>query len=80
MCTYRLTRGGLGQIIVGGGTAGNALATRLSQGLPSASILVVEAGPYVTDDLDINVPGLRGKTLGTIYDWVSPNLSSCPRL
>ncbi|KUI67918.1 Pyranose dehydrogenase [Cytospora mali] len=38
-------------------------------GLPSASILVIEAGPYVTDDLDINVPGLRGKTLGTIYDW-----------
>lgn len=52
------------------------MATRLSQGLPSASILIIEAGPYVTDNLDINVPGLRGKTLGTIYDWVRLHYTS----
>lgn len=62
-------------IIVGGGTAGNALATRLSQGLPSASILVIEAGSYITDNLDINVPGLRDNLLGTKYDW---NFTSLP--
>ncbi|ROW11073.1 hypothetical protein VMCG_01258 [Cytospora schulzeri] len=61
--------GAFDYIVIGGGTAGNAVATRLSQGLPSASILIIEAGPYVTDNLDINVPGLRGDTLGTIYDW-----------
>ncbi len=35
----------LAQIIVGGGTAGLALATRLSRGLRDAKILVLEAGP-----------------------------------
>ncbi|KLU81151.1 hypothetical protein MAPG_00246 [Magnaporthiopsis poae ATCC 64411] len=56
-------------IIVGGGTAGSALATRLSQGLPDASILLVEAGPSALDDLRINVPGMRGALLGSNLDW-----------
>ncbi|KAK4103372.1 GMC oxidoreductase [Parathielavia hyrcaniae] len=56
-------------IVVGGGTAGVALATRLSQGLKSASILLIEAGPAALHEDRINVPGLKGSTLGGIYDW-----------
>ncbi|KAH8896811.1 GMC oxidoreductase [Thozetella sp. PMI_491] len=56
-------------IIVGGGTAGNALAARLSLGLPSASILLIEAGPAAPEELNINIPGKKGTTLGSKYDW-----------
>ncbi|KAL8369878.1 hypothetical protein RB595_000299 [Gaeumannomyces hyphopodioides] len=59
-------------IIVGGGTAGAALATRLSQGLPSASILLLEAGPAESDDT-INIPGFGGRSWGGRFDW---NLTS----
>lgn len=62
------------QIIVGGGTAGNALATRLSQGLPEAKILVIEAGPAALDEDAINVPGLKGGNLGGKYDWNFPTV------
>jgi len=61
---------------VGGGTAGGALATRLSIGLPNASILLLEAGPSALDELRINVPGLRGSILGTNYDW---NFTTTPQ-
>ena len=64
------------QIIVGGGTAGVALATRLSLGLPKSSILLLEAGPSALDELRINVPGLRGSILGTNYDW---NFTTLPQ-
>ncbi|KAK4107425.1 GMC oxidoreductase [Canariomyces notabilis] len=63
-------------IIVGGGTAGTALATRLSQGLPKSKILLIEAGPAAADELRINVPGLRGSILGTSYDW---NFTTVPQ-
>ncbi|KAK4156803.1 pyranose dehydrogenase 3 [Chaetomidium leptoderma] len=63
-------------IIVGGGTAGNALATRLSQGLKRASILVIEAGPSALHEDRINVPGLKGSTLGGKYDW---NFTTIPQ-
>ncbi|KAH7018175.1 uncharacterized protein B0I36DRAFT_276661 [Microdochium trichocladiopsis] len=56
-------------IIVGGGTAGSALATRLSRGLPRARILLIEAGPSALQEDRINIPGMKGSTLGTIYDW-----------
>ncbi|KAK5654738.1 hypothetical protein OQA88_7063 [Cercophora sp. LCS_1] len=57
-------------IIVGGGTAGLALATRLSNGLPDSQILVLEAGPAAAfEELRITVPGMRGSGLGSIYDW-----------
>ncbi|OHW93910.1 choline dehydrogenase [Colletotrichum incanum] len=56
-------------IIVGGGTAGSALATRLSLGRPNAHILLLEASPSALYELRINVPGLRGSILGTNYDW-----------
>ncbi|RYP73441.1 hypothetical protein DL771_003613 [Monosporascus sp. 5C6A] len=56
-------------IIVGGGTAGGALAARLSVGLPKLKILLLEAGPAAPDELRINVPGMRGSILGSSYDW-----------
>ncbi|KAF5642409.1 GMC oxidoreductase [Fusarium tjaetaba] len=56
-------------IIVGGGTAGGALATRLSLGLPKSKILLLEAGPSALDDVRINVPGMRGSILGSSLDW-----------
>lgn len=65
------------KIIVGGGTAGLALATRLSQTLPNDCILVVEAGPYAPDELGINVPGKKGSTLGSKYDW---NFTTTPQV
>ncbi|KAK1758571.1 GMC oxidoreductase [Echria macrotheca] len=64
-------------VIVGGGTAGTALAARLSQGLPKASVLLVEAGPAAPDELGILVPGRKGSTLGTRYDW---NFTTIPQM
>ncbi|KAK3385845.1 GMC oxidoreductase [Podospora didyma] len=63
-------------IVVGGGTAGSAVATRLSQGLPWASILLLEAGPSAPAEERINIPGRKGSTLGTVYDW---NFTTVPQ-
>jgi choline dehydrogenase-like flavoprotein len=54
---------------VGGGTAGLAVASRISVGLPNHSILVIEAGPDGRDVPGITVPGRKGSTLGGKYDW-----------
>lgn len=67
---------GYDYIVVGGGTAGVALATRLSQYLPKSSILLLEAGPAAPDELRINVPGMRGSALFSEYDW---NFTSTPQ-
>lgn len=64
------------KVIVGGGTAGAALATRLSQRLPNSTVLLIEAGPAAGSAEDINVPGLRGTAVNTIYDW---NFTSLPQ-
>lgn len=64
------------QIIVGGGTAGLAVSTRLSQRLPHCTILVIEAGPAAPNELGINIPGKKGSTLGTKYDW---NFTTTPQ-
>ncbi|KAF4445763.1 hypothetical protein F53441_10512 [Fusarium austroafricanum] len=63
-------------IVVGGGTAGVAVAARLSKGLASSSILLIEAGPAVWDEPKINIPGMKGTTLGTKYDW---NFTTVPQ-
>ncbi|KAI6849711.1 alcohol oxidase [Hortaea werneckii] len=63
-------------IVVGGGTAGVAIATRLSQNLPHFSILLVEAGPDGRDSPSIYIPGRKGTALGTIYDW---NFTTVPQ-
>ncbi|KAL0932730.1 choline dehydrogenase [Colletotrichum truncatum] len=63
-------------VVVGGGTAGVAVAARLSEGLPDSKILLIEAGPAAWDEPKINVPGMKGSTLATKYDW---NFTTVPQ-
>ncbi|KAG9187126.1 hypothetical protein G6011_04997 [Alternaria panax] len=56
-------------IVIGGGTAGLAVASRISLGLPDLSVLVIEAGPDGRQEPGIFVPGRKGSTLGGKYDW-----------
>jgi choline dehydrogenase-like flavoprotein len=62
------------EVIIGGGTAGVALASRLSKALPSYCVLVVEAGPDGRDEQRLYIPGLRGSTFGSAYDWSLPTV------
>ncbi|KAF1932542.1 GMC oxidoreductase [Didymella exigua CBS 183.55] len=63
-------------IIVGGGTAGLAVASRISVGLPNSTVLVIEAGPDGCQEPGIYIPGRKGSTLGGKYDW---NLTTTPQ-
>lgn len=63
-------------VIVGGGTAGLALASRLSRGLPNDCVVVVEAGPSALDEPGIYIPGRKGSTFGGKYDW---NFTTVPQ-
>lgn len=61
----------LDYLIVGGGTAGLAVAARLTSD-PEFCVGVIEAGPSVLnidDNGAINVPGRYGETIGSKYDW-----------
>ncbi|KAI2462970.1 GMC oxidoreductase [Annulohypoxylon bovei var. microspora] len=55
-------------LVVGGGTAGLAVATRLSEN-PNVIVGVLEAGPAALDENYINAPNPVLQTLGTKYDW-----------
>lgn len=58
-------------LIVGGGTAGLAVAARLSEDA-QIHVGVIEAGPSALDGEDggaITVPGRYGETMGSAYDW-----------
>lgn len=61
---------------MGGGTAGVAFATRLSQTLEDSSVLIIEAGPDGRDEAGIYIPGRKGSILGSKYDW---NFTSIPQ-
>ncbi|KAF9697272.1 hypothetical protein EKO04_004578 [Ascochyta lentis] len=63
-------------IVVGGGTAGLAVASRISVGLPNSTIVVIEAGPDGRQEPGIYIPGRKGSTLGGKYDW---NLTTVPQ-
>ncbi|KAH8169993.1 GMC oxidoreductase domain-containing protein [Sarocladium implicatum] len=56
-------------IIVGGGTAGLAVATRLGNGLPNHKVLVIEAGPEGLDKEQIYIPGMKGQAIMGPLDW-----------
>ena len=55
-------------LVVGGGTAGLAVAARLSEH-PHLTVGVLEAGsPAIAVD-DVDLPGLAGRALGGDLDW-----------
>lgn len=57
-------------LIVGGGTAGLAVASRLAESDASYTVGVIEAGGVVAQGEDeIDVPGLYGRSLGGRHDW-----------
>jgi choline dehydrogenase-like flavoprotein len=67
-------------LIVGGGTAGLAVAARLSEH-PHLTVGVLEAGSPAFDYDDVDAPGLAGRALGSNLDWcfktaVQPDLDS----
>ncbi|GAA5938791.1 GMC family oxidoreductase [Sporobolomyces koalae] len=55
-------------IVVGGGTSGLAVASRLSEE-PLFSVLVIEAGTYQPLTPGVLVPGLAGTTFESDIDW-----------
>ncbi|EGN94606.1 hypothetical protein SERLA73DRAFT_114907 [Serpula lacrymans var. lacrymans S7.3] len=56
-------------VVVGGGTAGLALAARLSEN-PHQVVGVIEAGDYDPNVPEINVPGLCGRIIANQkFDW-----------
>lgn len=59
-------------IIVGGGTAGCVIATRIAEALPKKKVLVIEGGP--SDFLDKRVSDLKQwiDLLGTELDYDYP--------
>ncbi|KAK7029895.1 GMC oxidoreductase [Favolaschia claudopus] len=65
-------------VIVGGGTAGLALASRLSED-PTVRVVVLEAGEANLHDPNILIPAQFGKTfgnpkVGNCYDWAFPTV------
>ena len=63
-------------IIVGGGIAGATLASRLHQELPNHSILLIEAGPEVSDHPLVTDIRNAGRLVGSELDW---NFSTVPQ-
>lgn len=60
-------------VIVGGGTSGLVLASRLSQD-PKLKVLVIESGDDQTEDPRVNVPGLWPTLLPTNSNWAYKTL------
>ncbi|KAF4974536.1 hypothetical protein FZEAL_8560 [Fusarium zealandicum] len=56
-------------LIVGGGTAGLAVASRLAEADESFTVGVIEAGGVIQNEQDIDIPGLYGQSLGGRHDW-----------
>ncbi|KAF2177453.1 GMC oxidoreductase [Zopfia rhizophila CBS 207.26] len=56
-------------IVIGGGTAGSVLASRLHQRRPSLKILLIEAGPDSTKRAHTSVPAEAAFLHGSDIDW-----------
>ncbi|KAE8338744.1 hypothetical protein BDV24DRAFT_153350 [Aspergillus arachidicola] len=63
-------------VVIGGGTAGLVIASRLSED-PSISVLVLEAGADMTADPRVNIPIFYAALLGSDADW---KFQSSPQL
>ncbi|EFI26641.1 alcohol dehydrogenase [Coprinopsis cinerea okayama7 len=63
-------------VIVGGGTAGSVLASRLTED-PDFNVLLIEAGPSHEGVLESQVPGLTFALQQTQYDW---NFNTVPQI
>lgn len=55
-------------VIIGGGTAGLVLASRLSED-PSLTVVVLEAGKDMIQDPRVNIPALWTSLMGSDVDW-----------
>lgn len=55
-------------LIIGGGTAGLTVAARLSENA-NVTVGVLEAGPHIEGDENVDIPGHFGQSLGSTYDW-----------
>ena len=55
-------------IIVGGGTSGLVLASRLTEN-PNVQVLVIEAGENHVEDPRVKIPALWNPLQGTDLDW-----------
>ncbi|KAL3440822.1 glucose-methanol-choline oxidoreductase [Aspergillus insuetus] len=55
-------------VIVGGGTTGLVIASRLSED-PNASIIVLEAGKGLSQDPRVQIPALWTSLMGSDADW-----------
>ncbi|KAJ7501565.1 alcohol oxidase [Mycena galericulata] len=62
-------------IVVGGGTSGLVVATRLAEN-PNIRVGVIEAGEYLPNDANINIPQGAGYLRNPSYDWL---MSSVPQ-
>lgn len=59
---------GYDYIVVGGGTSGLAVANRLSEN-PAVSVLIIEAGGSVFDNVNVTNPNGYGLAFGTDIDF-----------
>jgi choline dehydrogenase len=64
-------------IVVGGGLAGAALSSRLSAANPDWSILLIEAGPDVSNNTIIPYAANQGVLIGSEWDW---NYTTVPQV
>lgn len=56
-------------LVIGGGTAGLAVAARLAAGDPGCAVGLLEAGGDARGDADVDIPGRFGRALGGRLDW-----------
>lgn len=68
-CKFHLAAAaGYDFVIIGGGTAGLAVANRLTE-IPSITVAVIEAGGKVFDNTNVTAVDGFTRAIGTAIDW-----------